>query len=272
MSLTNLSSRPFTNSIFSQFPTRSGSSVKAAWKLWTCRDHLISSLLCSCYLPLISGPNPPSLQVSSHANILKAERVGHACKRLCILQGERFLDGGFTQQFPTSLIPAVRVSPFRWFAECRSSTCKRIFSGYEKEICPRDQPGPGVTLSGENMHFSRCVPFAKAFSASALWPVLIYVVHCTGLMFEEVVMLFAVLVCIRWKRFSFHEQTFSVICRLMDIIIKAVWMGRTILRKNSWTRTRPIDYNFGNKTTQEQFRTKKPWLRSTSTRSRRRSC
>jgi len=101
VSLTNLSSRPFTNSIVSQFPTR---------------DHLISSLLCSCYLPLISGPNPPSLQ------------------------GERFLDGGFTQQFPTSLIPAVRVSPF---------------SGYEKEICPRDQPGPGVTLSGENMHFSR---------------------------------------------------------------------------------------------------------------------
>ena len=71
---------------------------------------------------------------------------------------------------------------------------KEFFSGYEKEICPRDQPGPGVTLSGENMHFSRCVPFAKAFTASALWLALIYVVHCTGLMFEEVVMLFAVLV------------------------------------------------------------------------------
>merc|ERR1719494_90408 len=43
VSLTNLSSRPFTNSIVSQFPTRLGSSVKAAWKLWTCRDHLVSS-------------------------------------------------------------------------------------------------------------------------------------------------------------------------------------------------------------------------------------
>jgi len=101
VSLTNLSNRPFTNTIVSHFPTR---------------DHLISSLLCSCYLPLISGPNPPSIQ------------------------GERFLDGGITQQFPTSLIPAIRVSPF---------------SGTEKEICPQDPPGPSVTFAGENVLLSR---------------------------------------------------------------------------------------------------------------------
>jgi len=102
VSLTNFSNRPFTNAIVSHFPTR---------------DHLISSLLCSCYLPLISGPSPPTIQ------------------------GERFLDGGITQQFPTSLIPAIRVSPF---------------SGTEKEICPQDLPGlASVTLSGENVLLSR---------------------------------------------------------------------------------------------------------------------
>jgi len=102
VSLTNFSNQPLTNTVVSHFPTR---------------DHLISSLLCSCYLPLISGPSPPSIQ------------------------GERFLDGGITQQFPTSLIPAIRVSPF---------------SGAEKEICPQDQQGLGsVTVSGENVVLSR---------------------------------------------------------------------------------------------------------------------
>ncbi|XP_068211237.1 patatin-like phospholipase domain-containing protein 4 isoform X1 [Palaemon carinicauda] len=55
---------------------------------WESRDDLISCLLCSCFIPFFSGVTLP------------------------LFRGEKVMDGGFTNNLPTTNQPTITISPF----------------------------------------------------------------------------------------------------------------------------------------------------------------
>lgn len=55
---------------------------------WESRDELIQCLLCSCFLPVFSGFRFP------------------------VFRGEKFMDGGFTNNLPITQTPSITISPF----------------------------------------------------------------------------------------------------------------------------------------------------------------
>lgn len=55
---------------------------------WESRDELIQCLLCSCFLPVFSGLRFP------------------------VFRGEKFIDGGFTNNLPIVQSPSITISPF----------------------------------------------------------------------------------------------------------------------------------------------------------------
>ena len=96
----SLTTPTFGSTVTSFFPTR---------------PSLLSALLCSCHIPLYSGPSLPS----------------HL--------GSRYMDGGLTEQLPGPA-SATRVSPF---------------AGGGKEVSPAEAAHPSVSLAGEEVALTR---------------------------------------------------------------------------------------------------------------------
>ncbi|KAL7644693.1 UNVERIFIED_CONTAM: hypothetical protein RMT77_004234 [Armadillidium vulgare] len=65
---------------------------------WDSRDELIQTLICSCFIPLFSGIKTPTLH------------------------GEKYIDGGFSNNLPIAKKPSLTISPFAG----------------NSDICPKD--------------------------------------------------------------------------------------------------------------------------------------
>ncbi|XP_063607295.1 patatin-like phospholipase domain-containing protein 2 [Penaeus indicus] len=80
---------------------------------WTSREDLIQCLLCSCFIPVFSGYRFPSFR------------------------GERYMDGGFTNNLPIPGQPCISIGPFEG----------------KIDICPRSkvQNSPYLTIANETV-------------------------------------------------------------------------------------------------------------------------
>ena len=95
--------------------TRSKDMKNVIVSQWNSREELIQSIVCSCYIPLFSG------------------------KKLPYFRGEKYIDGGFTNNIPKPYRMTLTISPF-------ASTAS---------ICPKDSDKPKfVKMSCEEYELS----------------------------------------------------------------------------------------------------------------------
>lgn len=91
--------------------TKASSAENVLVSSWESREELIQCLLCSCFIPVFSGRKYP------------------------VFRGEKYIDGGFSNNLPIIQEPAITISPFDSLVDIspRNYTKKPVYINIAKE-------------------------------------------------------------------------------------------------------------------------------------------